>query len=292
MSTQTATMSDPYSSSANPIGFLWKLVVLLAFVAGIVTFMALLDFYQTNLPGILMSVFAVASIGLAAGIGSRTVFYEYSGWVRTLVALVLLPPGLFAVGYFTNWRIGIGPLEPWLEGVIDWYQLAQLAGGFFVTLLALTAWLRSAARSTEIIPRTRRSESRRAPQLPRFKLPQIKPMRLHLPESWTRPRISARLRTRTNHHHRSKAAVRNRPDVDKLVVARPEKPVRPKRRKGYRRKPELQFSVYEEHRCPYCLDVVKRNDPRGVKECEVCHSLHHADCWNITGMCQVPHLNT
>ncbi|MBI5302633.1 MAG: hypothetical protein HY868_10890 [Chloroflexi bacterium] len=47
-----------------------------------------------------------------------------------------------------------------------------------------------------------------------------------------------------------------------------------------------------EERCPYCLDVVKRNDPRGIKVCEVCHTPHHADCWAITGKCQVPHLNT
>jgi hypothetical protein len=289
-------MNDPYSSPAHFFGFLWKLIVLLAFVAGIVTFMALLDFYQTNLPDILMAVFAVGSIALAAGIGSRTVFYEYSGWVRPLVALVLLPPGLFAVGFFTSWRIGIGPLEPWLEGFVDLSQLAQLAGGFFVTALALTAWWRPVAGSAEMLSNVRRSASRNeharavsSPQLPRFSLPQIKSIRLHLPESWTRPRISSRLRTRTN--HRSRTTAHNGHGIDKLVVARPEKPVRPKRRKGSRRKPELQFSVYEEHRCPYCLDVVKRNDPRGVKECEVCHSLHHADCWNITGMCQVPHLN-
>jgi ribosomal protein L37AE/L43A len=50
--------------------------------------------------------------------------------------------------------------------------------------------------------------------------------------------------------------------------------------------------MVEEHRCPYCLDPVSRNDPRGVKECDVCHTLHHADCWAITGVCQVPHLNT
>jgi hypothetical protein len=29
-----------------------------------------------------------------------------------------------------------------------------------------------------------------------------------------------------------------------------------------------------------------------VVECEVCHTLHHKDCWDVTGICQVPHLNT
>jgi len=45
----------------------------------------------------------------------------------------------------------------------------------------------------------------------------------------------------------------------------------------------------EEHRCPYCLEEIKRNDPRGVKICPVCHTYHHADCWAVTGTCQVPH---
>jgi hypothetical protein len=51
------------------------------------------------------------------------------------------------------------------------------------------------------------------------------------------------------------------------------------------------LSVVED-RCPYCFDVIKRNDPRGVQVCEVCGTPHHADCWAITGKCQVPHLNT
>ncbi len=47
-----------------------------------------------------------------------------------------------------------------------------------------------------------------------------------------------------------------------------------------------------EDRCPYCFDIVKKQDPRGVKKCQVCGAPHHADCWAITGKCQVPHLNT
>jgi hypothetical protein len=45
----------------------------------------------------------------------------------------------------------------------------------------------------------------------------------------------------------------------------------------------------EEHRCPYCLEEVASNDPRGVKICPICHTHHHADCWAVTGACQVPH---
>jgi len=44
-----------------------------------------------------------------------------------------------------------------------------------------------------------------------------------------------------------------------------------------------------EHRCPFCLEVIERNDPRGVRICSICHTHHHADCWAVTGTCQVPH---
>jgi hypothetical protein len=42
--------------------------------------------------------------------------------------------------------------------------------------------------------------------------------------------------------------------------------------------------------CPYCLEEVKPNDPRGKVVCRICHTPHHADCWAITGKCEVPHL--
>jgi hypothetical protein len=47
----------------------------------------------------------------------------------------------------------------------------------------------------------------------------------------------------------------------------------------------------EEYRCPFCLELVAPDDPRGIVECSICHTRHHADCWEITGACQVPHFN-
>jgi hypothetical protein len=69
-------------------------------------------------------------------------------------------------------------------------------------------------------------------------------------------------------------------------------PVKPRRKRSLGRKPKLQLSRVEEHRCPYCLELIEPNDPRGTVECKICHTLHHADCWAITGTCQVPHLNS
>jgi len=58
-----------------------------------------------------------------------------------------------------------------------------------------------------------------------------------------------------------------------------------------RSKPHVRLAPHEQHRCPYCLEEVRRHDPRGSIECPVCHTFHHKDCWDITGTCQVPHLN-
>jgi ribosomal protein L37AE/L43A len=85
---------------------------------------------------------------------------------------------------------------------------------------------------------------------------------------------------------------------DRPVIGRPAPAIRPMRAKTRRlssRRDQpavVRLAVHEEHRCPFCLEPVKRNDPRGVVECQVCHTLHHKDCWDITGSCQVPHLNT
>lgn len=52
----------------------------------------------------------------------------------------------------------------------------------------------------------------------------------------------------------------------------------------------IRFTGNEEARCPYCLEPVQSNDPRGSKVCPICHTRHHADCWAVTGVCQMPHL--
>ncbi len=51
----------------------------------------------------------------------------------------------------------------------------------------------------------------------------------------------------------------------------------------------VRLTGAEQHRCPYCLEPVKSNDPRGVTVCPICKTWHHSDCWSLTGMCQVPH---
>jgi len=56
-----------------------------------------------------------------------------------------------------------------------------------------------------------------------------------------------------------------------------------------RKEEHVHLAGVVEHRCPYCLEVVEKNDRRGVRVCPVCGTRHHADCWAVTGTCQVPH---
>ena len=53
--------------------------------------------------------------------------------------------------------------------------------------------------------------------------------------------------------------------------------------------PKVQLSKEVENRCPFCLEIVEEDDPRGIVICPICHTYHHADCWEVTGTCQVPH---
>jgi hypothetical protein len=74
----------------------------------------------------------------------------------------------------------------------------------------------------------------------------------------------------------------NRPAVR---LSEKETHVKPNRRRAFR----VRLVGDEERRCPYCLEEVRKKDPRGVKICPICHTYHHADCWAVTGTCQVPH---
>ena len=56
-----------------------------------------------------------------------------------------------------------------------------------------------------------------------------------------------------------------------------------------RRDAEIHLTGAEKYKCPYCLQPIEARDPRGMVVCPICHTRHHKDCWDVTGMCQVPH---
>ena len=289
MSIRTATISNSYSPATRRPGFFRKLVVTLLFVAGIAGFMALFNVYQKNLSSFWMTAFAILSIGLASGAASRITFYQRSGFIRFFVILLVLPLGLFVLGVLTNWQMGIGPLNPWAKGIIPQDELIQLGGALLIAFICLEAWWKPPSKIEGVAEVQRSSRSReQTPVLAAMQSVQPR-QQAHTQESLTfLPKRNSRLKfLKAN-----KAHSRTNPAVDELIFTNTAQPTRSRRNRLFSRKPNLQISLYEEHRCPFCLEEVKRNDPRGVKKCDVCNSLHHADCWAVTGMCQVPHLNT
>lgn len=67
---------------------------------------------------------------------------------------------------------------------------------------------------------------------------------------------------------------------------------KPKTSKGWSFRRRVHLGRQKTSVCPYCLDEVRSHDPRGRVVCKICGTPHHADCWAITGKCEVPHLQT
>jgi hypothetical protein len=270
-------------------------------------------------PLLLSTFFADASLGIIAGFGSRFVLRNREPFLRYLVAMFVAVIGMYMIGSLTHWVLGIGPIyleerfaaqiheirfnrDLWSQlrslGIgsrvlfdfdkLDWADLAHLTVSFVIMVLSLQAWRKTAisSESVEIDPlpvldppvtRSRRGRKSTSSSNGRARVRRADADASHLIAT---PSPSAR----SNNGTRSTA----RPKIKKAK----DPTIRPKKKRQTHRRPKIQFALVEEHRCPYCLDTVTHNDPRGVKECEVCHTLHHADCWTITGVCQVPHLNT
>ena len=288
----TATMSNSYSpATRHRTGFFQKLAVALLFVGCIASSMALFSVYQKNISPYWMMVLATLSIGLASGSICRMVFYQWVGFIRFVVILFVLPIGMFVLGLLTNWRMGIGPLNPWVKGIIPQDELIQLGGAFLVALISLEAWWKHGPKAVNLANNVRAAPNRRRkripatasmqPAQPRPSQTEAQESLIFLPRATSHPKVVRATRIRS----------RQTSTADKLVLKHSEPSARSRHKRLFAQRPKLQISSFEEHRCPYCLEEVKRNDPRGVKECDICHSLHHADCWAITGNCQVPHLN-
>jgi len=292
------TMS--FDSDSNPER--WhlgrKMALLILLVIALALGLVILFRQKTNFPLLIFNIFAVASVGLVAGLATRVVLNRRNWFIRGIASAALVIIGLLVLGYFTDGKSGIefppfgfvsvNLLSQWhvflrlplqiKSSQMNWIALAYLVIAMDTSWIALRAWKHPAPRVNEIsaVPfaRARRpARSSRAGVLPHLTFPKI--------------RVRG---SNANPNVRKKRA--ERPRVSTSVASGSIIATRSKRWNPLQRKPQIQLAVYEEHRCPYCLEEVKRNDPRGVVECEVCHTLHHKDCWDITGACQVPHLNT
>jgi hypothetical protein len=221
-----------------------------------------------------------AALGLLSGFVARRTMRERSSAVRWTVALGALTVGLCVAGLLSEGNVGLRPLLP-LVPFFRWGELAQLAVGAAAAWLAVRAFSRRrvslphepavdagppawgftyqpAASDTQPV-HTRRG---------RRPAPDLRPVPSTSEAAWRQ--YLRRLRTR----------------LARAAAWRPMLGLRPSRAA----QGPIRFTGSGEDRCPYCLDIVAENDPRGVTTCPICHTRHHAECWAVTGTCQMPHL--
>ena len=261
--------------------FLPRKVFLILLLVIITALGLLFQFKQKSGHSILKwDIFVGTVLGLVSGLSSRFILRKRHGLIRFIVAIAILVVGLLAIGLLTNWEIGLSPLQFWRK-TINWIDVIELAVGTVTLFLALRAWPVRMPVAVVEVP-----------------VPEPQPQALQLQP---RPQTSSRARPRRKIVGPTSVAdrpIRNRKPRKKPEVKRPApiiagKPSSSSKRQALRRKPlvHVHLSKIERHICPYCLEPVTRNDSRGVVECEICHTLHHGDCWKIAGVCQVPHYN-
>jgi hypothetical protein len=278
MAISAAGMSptDTMPRISKPRHLFRKLLLVFLLTAAYALGLVLLFFKESWFPLILFNILADCTVAVVAGFGVRLLLSQRGWFIRSVAAGVLPVAGLAILGYFSDWKIGIDVIALSL-GYVSWADLAHLVGCVTVSWAALWAWHRPARREASSVPEVQAVRS----------TVDVQPRRVRAPQGWSlQPglRVSPGTGLQPGNGRRSSARART-----KLVVKQPVQP-KPKRRMQLRR-PHVQLALVEEHRCPFCLEPVLRTDERGTKECVVCHTLHHADCWEITGTCQVPHLN-
>jgi hypothetical protein len=223
---------------------------------------------------------ATVALGLAAGFAVRRAMPGRAGVLRVLTVIVAVTIGLLALGLLTGGQAGIGPLViP--SPRADWAALDQIFAAMAAAWLALRAW----APPLDLVARWRGvtdnigAGADGAGPVRGFE------------------RIRAGLTRAREWAYSGRGGAAPGPQAESQPP-RPPSPRPPRfrlvaprrlRRARAKRAAAVHVLAVEEQRCPYCLEVVQPHDPRGVKICSICRASHHADCWAITGTCQVGH---
>lgn len=242
----------------------------------------------------------IAGIGLAAGFSTRYLLAGRTYTLQLLTVFLSLLIGLIFLGLISRGQLGTR-LPNQNPNALNLSWLSQFLLASVTGWLSLSAWRISPRPVLPPAPppasSPRRSSSpasgaRAGTAAP----PRAKPPAILQPNAWQGKVASLQNRLRDWWQHglpEPAAHPRDhsrRPSVK--LQARHTRRVSPAPRRAASRgaaAAPVRLLGKEEHRCPYCLEIVTETDPRGVKVCPICHTYHHADCWDVTGTCQVPH---
>lgn len=247
----------------------------------------------------------IAGIGLTAGFTARFILAGRTYLLRILTVLLSLLISLLFLGLISRGLLGTHLPAPDQNGLnLNWLGQFLLAAA--TAWLSLSAWRIStrptSSRTGALTARSRASQTGlKLSQLPSpnaarsaRRSPQ-RSFRLFDRDYWQRGLKNAQSKFQTWWQHGLPDLPLESPRAKKRPSVRLQ--ARHTRRSQLPRKatamsapnPAVRLIGREEHRCPYCLEIVEDKDPRGVKVCPICHTHHHADCWDVTGTCQVPH---
>jgi hypothetical protein len=202
----------------------------------------------------IFTVTAAAAEGFLMGALARAFYRSYSRLLQWAAGLTGTTAGLVVLGWLTRGLSGVDPAGRMLHQP-DWMGLVQVLIGAIASTLAFAAGrIKYPERPLEPAGAATDAANGAA-------APSARKIRTDLPMKEARPvreRIRSALRFFRKGNHDA----------------------------------EIRLVGSEEHKCPYCLQPIVPRDPRGVVTCPICKTRHHKDCWDITGMCQVPHYHT
>jgi hypothetical protein len=245
--------------------------------------LALYAFNRGVVPAVLVLTLT-AGMGLITGWTARFELTGRSALVRWWVAMFGLCVGMIPQGWLSSGVLGFDPIKldliaPDLEGLL------RLSVGALTAWLAVRAWSERPdvhgyplpagpiVEDLSIARDSGRSNSTGGVE---------RSSGVSLSPPTRRPRRSLSLhRSNSSHAARSLRRPVFGQEASRKRIARHN------RRQRIHNAIHLMEKI--EHRCPFCLEIVEPNDPRGSVECTICHTLHHADCWAVTETCQVPH---
>jgi hypothetical protein len=220
-----------------------------------------------------------AAVGITAGLTTRHSLKGRAGFLHMIVAIAGSVCGLIILGLVTWGQAGIVMFVR--RSDIDWNGLGQIIVGASSSLLVLRAWRASVQIAPVISPAPERSMPRPSPTR-RPAQPRRGGARAVSQTQRLVSRVQAGQRKAANRFAQVIALPRWRPPVFPIPHFNFRNPFQA-------RVSNVKLSSVSEQRCPYCLDLIIKNDPRGVRTCSICHTPHHADCWALTGVCQIPH---
>jgi flagellar biosynthesis protein FliQ len=272
-----------------------SVILLTVMASGLVV---LLFLYNHSISLSLLKIIVILGLGLMAGLAARWLLHRNTLLLTLLTAWLSLIFGLGLLDILSGGFIGMGLVR----------NDDPTSGILSILISFITAWLavRGWRKPVRVKQTTASLAATAQPALPPAKIPhrlpasqakirnkpakKIAPAPKHAPVflPHTTKKGTPQMRSGESKKHLATALIH-----EEVKISQKTKADHFRRRTLSRKfhKRAVQLVGTEEHRCPYCLELVEPNDPRGVVVCPICHTRHHADCWNVTGVCQVPHKN-